>query len=145
LDAVICSGALRGKQFTYALLDERVQNSRTFERDEALAELTIRYFTGHGPALLRDFVWWSGLTVSEAKAGLEMTRSKLDHEVIDGKTYWFGALGAIRKIKEPIVHLLPNYDEYVIAYKDRDASMDPVLQKGRIDQRDNPVRLIQSS
>jgi Winged helix DNA-binding domain len=139
LDGVICSGALRGKQFTYALLDERVQNFRTFEHDEALAELTTRYFTGHGPALLRDFVWWSGLTVTDAKAGLEMARSGLDHEVIDGKTYWFGALGPIRKIKEPIVHLLPNYDEYLIAYKDRGASFDPGLQRRRIGQRENPL------
>ena len=139
LDAVICSGALRGKQFTYALLDERVQSSRRFERDEALAELTIRYFTGHGPALLRDFVWWSGLTVADAKSGLEMARSKLGYEVIDGKTYWFGALGPIQRVKEPIVHLLPNYDEYLIAYKDRGVSLDPRLQKTRIEQRDNPL------
>src|SRR5262245_24524323 len=66
LDAVICSGPLRGKQFTYALLDERVPKCRTLKRDEALAELTIRYFTSHGPALLRDFVWWSGLTITDA-------------------------------------------------------------------------------
>jgi len=63
LDGVICSGARRGKQFTYALLAERAQQARTLDRDEALAELTMRYFTSHGPATIQDFVWWSGLTV----------------------------------------------------------------------------------
>ena len=61
LDGLICSGARKGKQFTYSLLDERQPNSATLERDEALAELTRRYFTSHGPATLQDFVWWSGL------------------------------------------------------------------------------------
>ena len=136
LDAVVCSGARRGKQFTYALLDERVLHCKVLERDEALAELTKRYFTGHGPALLRDFVWWSGLTVADAKAGLEMARPKLNQEVVDGNTYWFGELEQIRKTKTPIVHLLPNYDEYLIAYKYRRASFEPALQ-GKIGERDN--------
>jgi hypothetical protein len=138
LDAVICSGPLRGKQFTYALLDERVNETKTLEHSEALDELTTRYFKGHGPALLRDFVWWSGLTVTDAKAGLEMSKTKLDHAVIDGKTYWFGELRRIQRMKDPIVHLLPNYDEYLIAYKDRGTSLDPALQK-RISERDNAL------
>ena len=136
LDAVICSGPLRGKQFTYALLEERVKPSRILEREEALAKLTKRYFTGHGPALLRDFVWWSGLTVADAKAGLEIVGPKLNQEVVDRDTYWFGALEQIQKLKAPIVHLLPNYDEYLIAYKDRRASLYPTL-KGKIGERDN--------
>lgn len=129
LDAVICSGALRGKQFTYALLDERVPECRTVERDEALAELTRRYFASHGPALLQDFSWWSGLTMADTKAGIEMVSSQLSHETANGKTYWFGTPGTTARTKTPIVHLLPNYDEYFIAYKDRSASFDPSLLK----------------
>src|SRR5205823_6387041 len=94
LDALICSGPRRGKQFTYALLDERAPNARDLQRpglakDEALAELTRRYFTSHGPATIKDFAWWSGLTVSEVKAGLEMSKPHLTQEVVDGRTYWF--------------------------------------------------------
>ena len=76
LDQVICSGARRGKQFTYALLDQRVQGVATVARDEALAELTRRYFSSRGPATLRDYVWWSGLTVRDARAGIEMAGSR---------------------------------------------------------------------
>lgn len=129
LDAVICSGALRGKQFTYALLNNRVPEGETLERDEALAKLTKRYFTSHGPALLRDYAWWSGLTMTDAKAGIEMASPHLNHETVEGKTYWFGNLGTTAKSKGPTVHLLPNYDEYLIAYKDRASSFDPSLQK----------------
>ena len=135
LDAVICSGALRGKQFTYALLDERVPKFKTLERDEALAELTKRYFTSHGPALLRDYTWWSGLTMADAKAGIEMAGHELDHTTVDGKTYWFGELGETTKTKAPLIHLLPNYDEYLIAYKDRSSSIDPSLHN-HLRQRD---------
>src|SRR5713226_2242979 len=70
LDGIVCSGARRGKQFTYALLDERVPQTRNLDRDEALAEFARRYFTSHGPATLQDFVWWSGLAAADAKAGL---------------------------------------------------------------------------
>jgi hypothetical protein len=60
LEGLICSGPRQGKQFTYALLEERAPGVKTLGREEALAELTHRYFTGHGPATLRDFSWWSG-------------------------------------------------------------------------------------
>src|SRR5947207_3024980 len=87
LDGIICSGARRGKQFTYALLVERAPQARTLARDEALAELTRRYFTSHGPATLQDFVWWSGLAAIDAKAGIEMVKPQLVHEVVDGQAY----------------------------------------------------------
>jgi hypothetical protein len=129
LDAVVCSGALRGKQFTYALLDERAPGSRVLPRDEALAELTRRYFTSHGPAQLQDFVWWSGLTTRDVRAGLEMAARHLADDVIDGKRYWFSS--SMRVVAPPAraAHLLPPYDEYLIAYKDRSAALDAGLWK----------------
>ena len=89
LDGVICSGARKGKQFTYALLEERVPQVKPLKREEALAELTRRYFTTRGPATLQDFTWWSGLTMADAKKGIEMVRSQFVSEVLEGQTYWF--------------------------------------------------------
>ncbi len=77
LDAVLCSGGRRGRQFTYALVDERAPNARKLPRDEALATLTERYFASHGPATLRDYAWWSGLSAAAVKAGLETVKTKL--------------------------------------------------------------------
>jgi hypothetical protein len=135
LDGIICSGARRGKQFTYALLDERVPQTRPgsldVDRDEALAEFARRYFTGHGPATLQDFVWWSGLTAADAKAGLEMVKSQLIQETFDGKAYWLSPSSILsledsptEKVVSPMAYLLPSYDEYTVAYKDRSAVLD---------------------
>lgn len=123
LDGIICSGARRGKQFTYALLDERAPQAKTLEHDEALAELTRRYFTSHGPATLQDFVWWSGLTTTEARKGIEFVKSQFECELVDDQTYWFIAFGSTRK-PSSTVHLLPDYDEYTVGYTDRTAIFD---------------------
>lgn len=121
LDGIICSGARRGKQFTYALLDERAPQARTLDRDEALAKLARRYFTSHGPATLHDFAWWSGLTTADAKAGLEMVASQLMHELVDGQMYWFSTSSTLTIDRTPTVSLLPNFDEFVVGYTDRSA------------------------
>jgi len=124
MDGIICSGARRGKQFTYALLDERVPQARTLDREESLAELTTRYFTSHGPATLQDFVWWSGLTVADARAGLDMVRSQLVLEVIDGQIYWHSASMPSANDLSQTIYLLPNFDEYTVGYTDRSAIFD---------------------
>src|SRR5947209_7142471 len=121
LDGIICSGARSGKQFTYALLDERAPQARTLDRGEALAEFARRYFTSRGPATLQDFVWWSGLTVADARTGLEMVTSQLMYEIIDDQTYWFSPSTSPTKDLSQTVYLLPNYDEYIVGYTDRSA------------------------
>src|SRR5215210_2326327 len=123
LDGIVCSGARRGKQFTYALLDERAPQTRTLERDAALAELAKRYFVSHGPATLKDFVWWPGLTMTDANKGLDSIRSQLVSEVENGQTYWF-ADSTPARTTSLTVHLLPDYDEYTVGYTDRSAIFD---------------------
>ena len=118
LDGIICSGPKRGKQFTYALLEERVPRGRAMDRDEAVVELVRRYFTSHGPATTRDFAWWSGLTTADARAGLEALKGQIVGEKVDGKTYWFPRKGTPLP-DPPSVHLLPAFDEYTVAYADR--------------------------
>jgi hypothetical protein len=125
LDAILVSGPRRGKQFTYALLEERAPSARRLDRDEALSELTRRYFSGHGPAQVQDFAWWSGLTVPDVKRGLALTERGLVHEVIGGKSYWSSPDVPAAAERTPIVHLLPSYDEFLVAYRDRTASLDP--------------------
>jgi hypothetical protein len=120
LDGVVCSGPRRGKQATYALLDERVPPSAKVTRDEALLELTRRYFITRGPATPRDFSWWSGLTVADAKRGIEMSGRALEPVTSGDQTYWMAA-DAPRPPKKATAHLLPNYDEYFIGHRDRSA------------------------
>ena len=124
LEQVICSGPRRGKQFTYVLLDRRAPHARRLDRDEALLELTRRYFTSHGPATVRDFSWWSGLTMKEAREGVGAAKARLSSETVADRTYWFvpHTRGSAARISP--VYLLPNYDECLIAYKDRGSAVE---------------------
>ncbi len=121
LDGVICSGARRGKQFTYALLAERAPHAKTLGREEALAELARRYFPSRGPATVQDFARWSGLTLADARRGLEAVRGQFEHEQMGDHEYWFAAPLSLAEDIVPTAHLLSVYDEYVSSYKDRSA------------------------
>ncbi|MGE0704046.1 MAG: winged helix DNA-binding domain-containing protein [Vicinamibacterales bacterium] len=118
LDQVVCSGPRRGKQFTYALMDERVPQSEPRSKDDALGAIAMRYFASHGPATARDLAWWSGLTQREVRRGIEIAGAGLSSIEFDGHRCWFaGNPVALRATRS--AHLLPNYDEYLIAHKDR--------------------------
>ena len=118
-DALICSGPRRGKHFTYALVDERAARTSALSRDEALGELTRRYFRSHGPATLRDFVWWSGLRVADARAGIAL--AALREQRSGDLACWSFEPQAPVPRGSASVRLLPIYDEYFVAYRDRAA------------------------
>jgi hypothetical protein len=124
-DGLICFAAREGKQHTFALLEEWVPAAKSLKRDDALAELARRYFESHGPATLQDFVWWSGLKTADARAGLEAAEPNLVREIVEGRTYWLpssaGGPASEPKDGPPPALLLPVYDEYTVAYRDRSA------------------------
>jgi hypothetical protein len=129
LDGLICSGPTRGKTQTYALLAARAPRARVLRRDEALAELALRYLRGHGPAQAGDLAWWSGLTVAEAKKAIEMAGPTVESETVGDKVYHRARLGspAPRRSSVSSIQLLPNFDELVIGFKDRDVTLDDEL------------------
>jgi hypothetical protein len=120
-DGLICFGAHEGKQPTFELLDKRVANVRKLSNRQALAELAKRYFTSHGPATIKDYVWWSGLTVSDAKAGIEGASPGLESVQLQEKTYYMAKNLPSRGGDDGRVHLLPAFDEYLVGYADRSA------------------------
>ncbi|MBA2718084.1 MAG: winged helix DNA-binding domain-containing protein [Chloroflexi bacterium] len=135
LDALICSGPRRGKQSTYQLVDERIpEASPSLSPADALRKLTIRYFQSHGPALVHDMAWWSGLTVGSVREGIELAGSTLEGRRVDSKDYW-AAAGAFDPeaglIPEPHVLLLPNYDEALASFRDYSPMMDDALPRAR--------------
>lgn len=123
LIGLVCSGGRVGKQFTYALVDERVAPAKPLSKDDALATLAERYFTAHGPATLQDFAWWSGLTVADAKASLEMIKHNLINYDFAGAKYWLTQPADQANGKSLKAYLLPNYDEYIVSYRDRSAAI----------------------
>jgi hypothetical protein len=126
LHGLVSSGAPRGKQPTWALLDARAPAAAAaLPREEALAELARRYFTSRGPATARDFAWWSGLPVAEVRAAIDGAGAALCEEMIGGVAHWQAreppaATGAVLED----AYLLPAFDEYLVAYQDRAAVLD---------------------
>jgi hypothetical protein len=119
LDAVICSGPRLGKQFTYALLEERAADARALRQEEAAAELARRYFVSHGPATVKDFMWWSGLAAADARAGHSAVAAELVELVVDGSSYW--SAPPSKKTKPDAAgtaYLLAAYDEGLLSYRD---------------------------
>lgn len=133
LSGLVCSGAMRGGDHTYALLEERAPAARRMDRDEALAELVLRYFTGHGPATERDLAYWATLTLTDIRAGLAEVGDRLDRFDHDGRTYWHGRPPPDDGPLSPRGHLLQTLDEYHNGYQDSRyvLDVDGVVPRGR--------------
>ncbi|HEX5292270.1 MAG TPA: winged helix DNA-binding domain-containing protein [Streptosporangiaceae bacterium] len=118
LHGLICSGRVIDGEHTYALLDERVPAQPRLGRSDALAELALRYFTGHGPATERDLAYWASLTLTDVRAGLQQVRGRLGSFEHDGRTFWHATGEAPGGPQEPGGHLLQILDETYRGYQD---------------------------
>ena len=136
-EQVICWGPRRGKEMTFVLLDDWIPRTAPLTADESICKLATRYFTSHGPATLHDFVWWSGLTVAEARTGIETSGAALAERQIGGRSYWSSVaagapeaepMRAAASIQET-AFLLPAFDEYVVAYRDRSDLLEPAFAR----------------
>jgi hypothetical protein len=121
-EQLLCFGPHDSKQPTFVLLDEWVPKYNQLAPDEALAELTKRYFSSHGPAKLRDFIWWSSLTTKDAKRGLEKAKNELQAITVNGEEYWTARNAAPTHSE---TYLLPGFDEFMLGYQDRSAALPP--------------------
>lgn len=125
---LICIASRNAKQQTFALFDEWVPRGRDLSGAEALAELAKRYFQSHGPATVRDFAWWAGLTMAEARQGLRAIADSLKPLRVDGVEYWLARdCPAAKQAPYDSVFLLPAFDEYTVAYADRTATADEAV------------------
>jgi hypothetical protein len=128
-EGLLCLGPRADKQPTFVLLDQWIPESRTMEREQALAELARRYFHSHGPATVQDFAWWSGLTVKDVQLAIELAAADLAQEIIDGRLYLHsGEEPEPTEVSED-PHLLPSFDEYLVAYKDRSEAVEARFSK----------------
>lgn len=123
---IICLGPMRGKQDTYTLLEEWLPKTSTITREEALAELTKRYFQSHGPATLQDFILWSGLSITEGRKGFELIRETLTQIEVNNQLYWMTGNSSASNKFENNTYFLAGFDEYLLGYKDRSLILDTV-------------------
>ena len=124
MDRVICFGPRVGKQPSFVLFDEWVPNGSSLDRESALAEIARRYFRGHGPATLQDFVWWTGLKTSDAKIAVASIAPELDRRGVNGVEFYMSPIGDKSVPSTTGLFLLPPFDEYLVGYRDRSAALD---------------------
>lgn len=124
---MLCFGPMKDGEQLIVRVDEWVDRPRALDREEALGELAQRYFRGHGPATLADFRRWTGLTAADARAGIAAARPRLASLEVDGVEHLLDPatpdlLAAHRKAARG-VFLLPGFDELVLGYADRTATV----------------------
>ena len=129
MDGIVCSGPIKNNKQTYSLLYERVTHKKELSKDESLGELASRYFISRCPATLEDFIWWSNLSVTDARKAIDIVKSDFFSETIDGVKYWFPNSYPGYHTKNTSVHLLPAFDEFLISYKDRSSSLSLINNK----------------
>lgn len=123
--ALICLGPLQGRQPSFTLLDEWVPGGVDLSFEQALTRLAAGYFASHGPATLKDLVWWAGLRVADARTAIDLLGSRLEKGVMNGKEIWWRAdAAAPEPLDEESVYLLPGFDEYLLGYTNRSAVLE---------------------
>ncbi|WP_340004033.1 winged helix DNA-binding domain-containing protein [Paenibacillus sp. FSL K6-0276] len=122
---LICFGPMNGKQQTIVLLEEWVPDYRELSYERSLQELALRYFTARGLATVQDFAWWAGITLTDARRGLESAKKELQSEYIAGSEFWMSSHRLAPTDEDSGVYLLPGFDEYILGYKDRSAVLEP--------------------
>jgi hypothetical protein len=129
LNRMICSGPFRDDKQTYSLLSERVPEIKKLTRDESLAELALRYFKSRFPATIGDFVWWSNLSLTDARKAADYLKSDFSIETIGETKYYLPHSFKGNVNYENSAFLLPAYDEFLISYRDRNCSLSAVHNK----------------
>ena len=128
LEMRLCSGVRKEKKATYSLFDRRVRESEKISKKDSLVKLASVYFNSRSPATVKDFMWWSGLSLSDAKFGISGLGENLKCTPIDGLNYLY-----IENADYPnkkISALLPSYDEYMVGYSEgRNIAFPPAVDK----------------
>lgn len=120
LSGTLCSGDLLPMKATYSLAADKVKQSGGMDRDEALMLMTRKYFQSRQPATLEDFVWWSGLNISDCRKGMELLGDAIHKETWKGRDFYLTDDCRTRGFRKGKFLLIPPYDEYLIGYKSRD-------------------------
>ena len=125
MSGLLCSGDLLPMKASYALTANKVKSTVKMNRDEALMRFTRKYFQSRQPATLEDFVWWSGLNVSDCRKGIALLGDTIHVEHWKGRDFYLTDDCRTRGFRKGQFLLIPPYDEYLIGYKSRDIVLLP--------------------
>jgi hypothetical protein len=125
-EGVLCCGPIetRARQ-RFVLLDEWSPPSadEPDDDDETLAVLFTGYARGHGPVTVRDFAWWTGLTLTQARRAVAAAGDAIAR--FDDERYIAADSPPPEHAKAGAHHVLASFDEYFLGYGDRTAFCSP--------------------
>ena len=140
MSGVLCSGELLPLKATYALTADKLKQTTKMDRsacgsknadsmrEHALMRFTRKYFQSRQPATLEDFVWWSGLNISDCRKGIALLGDTIHVEKWKGREFYLTDECRTRGFRKGKFLLIPPYDEYLISYKSRDIVLPPEHQ-----------------
>lgn len=127
ISGTLCSGILTSMRATYAWAENKVATTTQMEKDEMLAMLARKYFQSHSPATFDDYLWWSGLTATECRRGMDALGTELTKEQWKSYELYIHESCRRRGFRKGKSLLLPPFDEYLIGYKSRELAIHPTL------------------
>jgi hypothetical protein len=92
--------------------------------------LTRKYFRSRQPATLEDFVWWSGLNISDCRKGIALLGDSIHVERWKGREFYMTDDCRTRGFRKGKFLLIPPYDEYLISYKGEAQKLSSASGKG---------------
>jgi hypothetical protein len=125
MSGLVCQGPVIGRQPSFVLIDAWVPHSRKPSREEALATVAERYVRGHGPVTEKDLAGWLLKPLGLTREALGLVADRMVREELDGQT-WLTHVDARAAPDGPSgVHLLPQWDEFLLGYKSRHVTLPP--------------------
>ena len=108
-----------GWEQAFVLTEQWIPSPTVLSEEEALRELCLRYFSSHGPATIEDLQRRSGLWKTQIKQWIAACGKVLSSE----DRYYFSSEQQKWETSLPVVHFLAWFDERLLGYKDRTATL----------------------
>jgi len=124
MTGLLCQGPLIGRQPSFVLIDAWVPLSRRPSREEAMAMVAERYVRSHGPVTEKDLAGWINKPLGFTREALGLVDGRVEREEHDGEV-WLSHVDARPATGAAGVHLLPQWDEFLLGFKSRHLTLPP--------------------
>jgi len=128
-EGLICYGPGEGNEITFIAVDQWLAKAQPVSEEQARMDLLRGYLRAYGPATLTDFSHWSGMTAGEVRPlrallGEELAEIKVENKASLLLRDDVSALHADSEGNNS-VRLLPHFDPYLLAHREKDHLLDP--------------------
>jgi hypothetical protein len=128
--ADLCQGPPQGAKVTFARPDQWVEDWQPVEEQHALREVCRRFLRAYGPARPADFGEWFLLRpVARARELFDALADELEEVDVEGRSAYVLAGDTEFAEASSSLRLLPEYDVYVMGFRERDELVLPAVRE----------------